>query len=280
MQLNLPPPEAALRASVVDICGDLRDGNFDDLEGKSYALYLGDMSADRHRHFMETLNAEFAFDPVCLRHVKINSNARPPLIILEDEAQVEHDEGRPIKDIKASNCEAFVDKVASEYVFHQFSPFGSYSTQNLHFFVKVLPWRLDGAVKAVRFYGYDQNAAAEGEGDVTTHFTPIVGSAWLKAVDYYEVVVGMPRNVDRHGAFYLETKSGTRYWINPADGSSNFVVNKQTLIYTEARVSWYGQRVENSNGAILEAPPAVALDVGSLPKAADSLTYFNPDECR
>lgn len=164
-----------------------------------------------------------------------------------------------IQDIRATNCEVFVDKVRVYHSSHGFT--------GAVLFVKLLNDRLDGDVTKVAFFA--KHTYENYYGDRTVEdWQAYEGQKFAGANDYYEVrsynydgfVVGADYSSDHVwlGAVYVETSTGKRYWSNTHDGG-NFWLD---------------------HNSIAAMQPWVNNSLSNVPKTADQLTYWNPQRCR
>jgi hypothetical protein len=182
----------------------------------------------------------------------------------------------PVRDLAATRCEIFIDKMAP--VYEPGTPGRDGVTKqggSLDTFLKIRATELDGAVVAVRLYGHVV-------GDVTeTDRTQNVDS-WLGADDYFNISIP----VGWQGAAYVETTSGSRYWANPA-GGGNFDLDRAWFRDLEQTVGWYGTRLVSEDHQLLSLgdvgnslETTQQLDVGALPGTALTAPYLNPVGCR
>jgi hypothetical protein len=113
-----------------------------------------------------------------------------------------------VRDVTARNCEIFVDRIqlARE----------TDGTSSLTYLIKVNPSQLDGEIVDVMVYHARQeftvDSARSGfafrtdwlspirDDDFVFSHTVVAGNEWLKAREY--------------ASYYVETDTGTRYWLN------------------------------------------------------------------
>ncbi len=266
------------------LCGRLEDGAFSGEDGQSYNVFLRmDAPLEERLRAQDLLNARFVGNNVCLEDVQVSDATieNGPIIALDRSTRLALDLRFPVRDVLTSNCEGFVDKIAPVHIFHELSPYGSFSTIALRFYVKVLPERLDGTVRSVRFYGFDHFPADDAHGDIDVHFAPLQGRPWLSTTDYYEFEDLAPAGSWRKGAFYIETDRGARYWVNAGGGAlSDFVIDPEFVVDVEKNIGSFGQRLGAPDGHIHSAPDDVPLNLARLPKTADAFPSLNPFRCK
>jgi hypothetical protein len=167
-----------------------------------------------------------------------------------------------IKDVLAKNCEIFIDKAITTQSSH------AYTT--VHFYLKVLPGHLDGAVTRVGVVHDRQESrrdrAPEEFAGRWTNLPSFMGSQ-----DYfvYQAVTGHDwMSASEVASFFVETSEGTRYWLNSdQEPGQGFIVDSD-LASSIAESVWV-------------YPSA---DLGRAPKTADLPSNLaqdlNPQRCR
>ncbi|MEK6705390.1 MAG: hypothetical protein AABZ06_06335 [Bdellovibrionota bacterium] len=171
-------------------------------------------------------------------------------------------------DIRATNCEVFIDKVG---VYHAFNPQWGEAIA-AQFYVKTINDRLDGKVKKVGFYAQTRHAKTGG---VMIDWREFTSFPFEGATDYFEFFLKDFRTDatwtfphEFEGAFFVETENGTRYWANTSVGG-NFVINPDLV-----------KRIEQATGRQYGDKHGGNFKVRQLPKTADFFQELNPWQCR
>lgn len=186
---------------------------------------------------------------------------------VKDESSVS--EASAMKDVKATNCEIFVDKMRLSSSSHGFLGTTPY--------VKIVRDRLDGDVVKVGFFGSHSYKGLDGQSQ-GGQWKEYPGYAFLGASDYFEVkedlynqftlAVDFSMNHVYEGAFFVETTKATRYWANTAE-SGNFRIDYDSISALKGN-AWSLSAVAYEH----------MQDIGKVPATADMLPYYNPQHCR
>lgn len=169
-----------------------------------------------------------------------------------------------INDIQATHCEIFIDKAAMFYVDGYNMRSDHYASRSLKLFIKVLPDRLDGKIRAVRYYHLSDHYM------IGSPFEAVDLKPWLGSIDYYYLTI--PDNFWETGSFYVETENNTRYWYTQESMPySNFKFDGRMMNDLERHEGFFGYKYPQ------HGPD---LDVGQLGSTADLFPYLNPQRCR
>jgi hypothetical protein len=167
-------------------------------------------------------------------------------------------------DVRATNCEIFVDRAMAVT--------GSHALTQITFYLKTQNDRLDAPIDHVGFYrrrvdpycpspGHEHNCD-DSQAWSDERLRPFVGAS-----DYFELslLIGGDYAAENtfEGAFYVQTTKGTKYWAN-AEGGGNFLVDRAT----------FNQLVG------LRPSPAYASDPQAAVVIAEDFAYLNPQRCR
>lgn len=243
---------AALSGSVT-ICGQLETSGigFDLTVPSENQTYYVDSNAN-HEQNCEMHQKVGNF--VCLSGVLINRENHS--VATNENTKLALASSYSVRDYTARNCEIFIDKAANIYT-EQFGKLGPHGEPILNVFIKIIPERLDGNVRSVRFYGKHLT---------TGLFDSIIAKRWLNARDYYQVQLWDQMK----GSFYVETVNGSRYWIhNDSDG--NFDLNNDLIVELDRSVGFFGDKYP-------EHGPSFTLE--KLPITAFAFPTLNPQRCR
>lgn len=160
------------------------------------------------------------------------------------------------QDIDATNCELFVDKLVLSR--------SSHGSTIITPFVKILPARLDGAVKEVGFRVTSKTVGQSGGRDTQAdwHNVPMVSVSPVN--DYFQIDWGLMVGSDYgatsfEGLFYALTEKGTTYWAK-----------------TSKRGNFY---FDSSVFAELSGYLSPLWRPLTLPTQTESLRYYNPQNC-
>jgi hypothetical protein len=168
-------------------------------------------------------------------------------------------------DIRATNCEIFVDRVIATG--------GSHGGKRITVFIKTLNDRLDGPIERVGFYRKEDATPCTQMPERTSmscadsgKWKDITLQAFVGSSDYFELplTIGgdyMPFS-SYDGAFYVKTTNGTKYWANTKEGG-NFVIDRNMFSNLE----------QMGHGGYVPDPQRAAV-------TADRFPYLNPGTCR
>lgn len=161
----------------------------------------------------------------------------------------------------ATHCELFVDRASPFFTSHGVVQLTLYLKTPLD---KFESW---GGVKSVGLHAQlSENGGRAGA------FSDIVAVPFSGAQDYWQIRFDLqsdftPTRVFR-GAFYVETKSGTRLWVNAVEGGKNFVIDP-TMAQNLSKLRSVAFFATHGNSG-----PDKGIRV------ADEFPYLNPSSCR
>jgi hypothetical protein len=186
------------------------------------------------------------------------------------------------QDLKATNCEIFIDKVAGKQVGYH----GAFGTViNTEVFLKI-DLSKTGPVRKIVFFSTQRNVDDYGNITSQSGFRDVELSPYFGAADYFVANLGDLENhwwdrsnsqdrAEHEGAFYVERLDGVRLWVNPArDFGPHFLFDEGTADTLSAR----GQIYSGNDGYPYGA--AKLNHVDDVMKTADYNTYWNPSRCR
>lgn len=186
------------------------------------------------------------------------------------------------RDIKATNCEIFIDKVAAQQVAYH-GAFGAILSTQV--FLKIDLFKT-GPVRRVVFYSNEKSIDNGGQVNRETGFRDVELQSYFGAPDYFMAGLGDLENhwwdesntqdrAEHEGAFYVERLDGVRLWVNPAVSyGPHFLFNEGTVATLETN----GQIYSGHEGYPYGVAKLRHLD--EVKQTADYNTYWNPSRCR
>lgn len=185
-----------------------------------------------------------------------------------------------LADEHATHCEIYIDKVAAQQTAYH-GAFGAILNTKAYIKLDLNQLAARGGPVRVVFYGTRRTVDNSGRVTSDTGAQEIELSPFYGA-DYYEFSMG---DIENHwwdsnnaqdanqfeGAFFVETRDGSRLWTNPNGPGTSF-------LFDEGAAGTLRSRGEVFAGSPYGAARKTSLE--EITRTADYNTYWNPYRCR
>lgn len=169
--------------------------------------------------------------------------------------------GALTSDVRATNCEVFVDRAIAVS--------GSHALRQIGVYVKTLNDRLDGPIDHVGFYRKRTGIGCQGNTDCNEDWREERIQAFVGSADYFELELPIGGDYspgfEYTGSFFVQTTKGTKYWANTKEGG-DFVIGDSTF--------------ESLRGNPYTSMPHYRSDPQQATATAEGFPYLNPGTCR
>lgn len=165
------------------------------------------------------------------------------------------------RNIYSRNCEVFIDKLLALQ--------GSHGLRSVLVYMKTLNDRVDGEISKVGFYARVWQKDRNGDySQLITDWHDIEAEIFPGTTNYWTFKLNIDHNfslANRYeGVLFLETKNGSRYWLNSSQGNSHFYVDQLTHDVVKDFMGGV---------AVYQEDPDYGVHTQNL------LQYYNPSRC-
>ena len=174
------------------------------------------------------------------------------------------------RDIPATNCEIFLDRIQITR--------SSHSLSIVKFFIKTDANRMDGEVDYVGVYHRRIENRRDRQGDNFDFRVDLV-NRFVNSRDYFEFnsITGHDwMSAEEEVAFFAQTTKGTRYWLNQANQPGQHFVVDGNLEYTLSKDGSGNYRRDGVRAFTWDS--SLAQQTNTYPD--DLAALFNPKRCR